>query len=252
MRESIRRCAGTAAAAAVAVLLSSCNGGAGAPGSGALPQSGAPAAAPLAAMLPDALAPVWIAPGKVDGLDNRFTPADGDTASGGQGRTIDGLPCAPSMVTNEYHVHMYLGIVYNGKLIATPDGIGLYKAGPESNGYINSAQCYYSIHTHDASGMIHLEVPEKLPYSSVVFKLKDVLDVWGVPHDATSFGPFNGPIHVFVGNVPLKTTVVSHYAARLGKYGNIKIHSHTVVWLEIGNAYYAADKLPPVRFYTEY
>ncbi len=256
-----------AAAVLAAAGLAACNGNSAVPASpGAVqnapivdqqPAPGAPAvasvpAAPAQQTNPNALGPVVISPGAVNGADNMFSPRDGDMKDGGQGQNVDGVSCDRTMVTNLYHVHVYLGIVDNGRLVAMPDAVGMVDPGPDANGYTNTAQCFYHIHTHDASGMIHLEVDRNLPYSDVIFKLKNLLDIWGVPHDSTRFGPFQGPVHVFVGNVPLKQTVVSHYAPYNGNYEDIRLRSHEAIWIEIGSKYYTQTQLPSVTFYTEY
>jgi hypothetical protein len=238
----------------LAFALASCNGmGTAVPPA---PQSaGTSSFAPLE--LSPAIAPmpaINTSPGKVDGIDNKFVPPDGDAPGGGHGATIDGkIPCLPVM-GNGYHVHVFLGIVYKGKLMAMPDRVGMVHPGAEINGWTNTAQCFYEIHTHDASGIVHLEVAQPHPLNSVVFKLRDVLKVWGVPHSDKSFGPFKGKIRVYTGMPPaLGQTVVSTYAPFAGKqWTNMGLHSHEVIWIEIGRPYYNAHQLPPVTFYMEY
>lgn len=239
---------------ACAFALASCNGvGNSVPAtSGGVPTSVAPlgfepAIAPLPAIV--------TSPGKVDGTPDRFTPAEGDTPTGGQGQLVDKkkIPCLPVM-GNGYHVHVFLGIVYKGQPMALPMAIGMVKPGAPVNGYINTAQCFYEIHTHDSSGIVHLEVAQPHPLTSVVFKLKNVLDVWGVPHDTRSFGPFNGKIRVYTGMPPaIGKTMVTQYAPFAGKqWADMGLHSHEVIWIEIGKPYFNAHQLPPVTFYMEY
>jgi hypothetical protein len=85
-----------------------------------------------------------------------------------------------------------------------------------------------------------------------MYALSRVFDVWGVHLSSTQLGPLHGPLHVFVGNVPLKQTIVSAYHEFKGDPTTIKLKSHEVVWLEFGTTYYTAAQLPPVTFYTEY
>jgi hypothetical protein len=218
----------------------------------------APATAPAPQTLhPDAanpknLAPIVIEEGGVTGEANQFTPARGDSSVGGHGQTVDNLACQTHMTVNKYHVHAYLGVIYNDKLMADPSAIGMLDPQPAVNGFTNAAKCYYSIHTHDSSGAIHIEVNRELPLSASIFTLKNVLDVWGVPHSTTRFGPFNGPVHVFVGNVPLKQTTVTSFSEYTGDYDNIPLSSHTAIFIEVGSTYYTASQLPSVLFYTEY
>lgn len=235
-----------ALAAAVAAFLTACNS------SSAVPPAQMGGTAPMSALRANTLAPISMAPGGVNGRAGAYRPDRGDYSSGGTGQRVDEIPCAPTMVTNEYHVHFYLGVVYNGQLIADPAAIGMVDPSAPESGFTNTAKCYYRIHTHDASGTIHVELNKNLPMSAVYYSLQNVLDVWGVPHGPTNFGPYVGPIHSFVGNVPLKQTTVTKYVEHAGSIDTIPIRSHEAIFIEIGNTYYGASQLPSVTFYTEY
>jgi uncharacterized protein YdeI (BOF family) len=198
------------------------------------------------------LKPIDIQPGEVIGKDNVFTPNDGDTPSGGQSQTVDGIPCAPTMYLNMYHVHAYIGILINGLQVAVPDQIGLYKPGPISSGYTSSAQCYYYLHTHDATGMIHIESPSSVSPSATLYTLGNVLDVWGITVTAGNVGPFNGKVRAFVATVPLKTLTAQNYTEYTGNPNAIQLYSHEAIWLEVGPTFVVPPNLPPVTFYTEY
>ena len=259
MRELGRRSyVGFASAAAIfALMLAGCGSQGASTGAGSVAGNAVPPVSPLTdALVPFALtpmSPIHTSPGAIIGTDNMFNPHDGDTPTGGHGATIDRkVPCLPSM-GNGYHVHVFLGIVYNGTLMALPDTLGMVDPGRETNGYTNTAQCFYEIHTHDASGIVHLEMVKSLPYSTVgVFKLRNVLDVWGMPRANGQFGQFRGKMHVFVGTVALGQTVVSSYTRYNGPIDYIPLQSHQVIWIEIGKPYYKAKQLPPVTFYMEY
>jgi hypothetical protein len=232
--------------------LASCNAG----GSSVAPsQTGTAPLTPLAfsaAVAP--LSAINTYPGDVNGLDDQFTPPDGNTPQGGQGNKVDKkVPCLPVM-GDGYHVHVFLGIVYKGQLMALPDAIGMVNPGPESKGYTNTAQCFYEIHTHDASGIVHLEVRRTMPVSAVFFKVKHILDVWGISHDKHSFGPFKGKVRIFTGLPPaLGQVTVSHYTRFTGAdWTDIGLQSHEVIWVEIGKPYFNANQLPPVTFYMEF
>jgi hypothetical protein len=60
------------------------------------------------------------------------------------------------------HIHPHLTIVINGQVQAIPAGIGI---GPKG---------FLPLHTHDASGTIHVESPGIRP-----FRLGDFFKVWG-------------------------------------------------------------------------
>ncbi|MBV8148793.1 MAG: hypothetical protein JO092_06860 [Candidatus Eremiobacteraeota bacterium] len=199
------------------------------------------------------LAPIYLQPGNVTGQDNLFKPYDGDTPSGGQNQqSVDGIPCAPTHYVNNYHVHIYVGILVNGNQVAIPDQIGLYNPGPVSEGFTESAQCYYFLHTHDASGIVHVESPSTAPLSSTLFELKNFFDIWGITVGPQNVGPFNGQVRTFVATVPLKTLTASSYAEYTGDPNAIQLYSHEAIWLEVGPTFVVPPMIPNVTFYTEY
>jgi hypothetical protein len=167
---------------------------------------------------------VILSPGAVIGTDNLFTPKNGDGPNGGRGEKIAGIPCKTTEYVDQYHVHFYVGIIADRRQVALPDAIGLIKPGPATNGFISTAKCFYYIHTHDASGTVHIEVPRDLPYSAVKYYFGQMLSVWGVSHGSQSFGPFKGHVQVFVGNVPLQQVTVSSYARYTKPIDRIPLH----------------------------
>jgi len=70
----------------------------------------------------------------------------GTTATHAADKPIDGITCGPETVT--YHVHAHLSILEKGKPVDVPRAIGA-----------GSTNCLYWLHTHDATGMIHIEAP---------------------------------------------------------------------------------------------
>lgn len=79
-----------------------------------------------------------------------------------QGRTIDGIPCNDSEQLS-YHEHAHLTVLLAGHSMTVPAGIG-----------INDDTCLYWLHTHDDSGVIHMEAPR-----SENFTLGTFFDIWG-------------------------------------------------------------------------
>jgi hypothetical protein len=195
--------------------------------------------------------PIVLSPGGVIGEDDQFVPPDGDTPSGANGQTVDGMPCAPQMYS-EYHVHAYLGLLVNGTQIAIPDQIGFDQPGPIESGYTWTAHCYYYIHFHDATGMIHVESPNAAPFDSSIYTLGNVLDVWGETITADSFGPYQGPVRVFYAQVPLKAPEATTYSQYDGDPTTLPIYSHEAIWIEVGPTFVFPPNIPPVEFYTEY
>ncbi len=76
---------------------------------------------------------------------------------------IPGLP-----VPEEYHIHPHLTIVIDGNNIPVPAEIGLTGA------------CEKALHTHDASGTLHIE-----PNFYQQFTLGEFFKEWGQPLSAT-------------------------------------------------------------------
>ena len=73
------------------------------------------------------------------------------------------------------HIHQHLDININGSAVSIPAGIGIDEAG----GFISP------IHTHDTSGIIHVE-------SNTVrdFTLGEFFDIWGVRFTKDSIGGY--------------------------------------------------------------
>src|SRR5262249_52958269 len=124
---------------------------------------------------------------------------DGDTSTGGQGSDVDSLPCLATM-PETYHVHAHLSIFLNGDQLIFPKQVGIPRDG---NG---GDKCFYSLHTHDETGEIHVEAP-----AAATFTLGQLFDIWGQPLDAANVnigGVVGLPITVYiVGDGDTKATV---------------------------------------------
>lgn len=258
MRFTLRWTGVACLAIVVAAVVSACAGH-----SGVMPASGPNALSPMAsnaasqAAVSEAvlhpMAPINTYPGAVIGKPNAFTPPEGDMAAGGRGQRVDGIPCRPREFLKDYHIHIYVGVIVNGRHYAMPAAIGMKDPGPEVDGYIKKTGCFYYIHTHDSSGIVHVEDPRQLPPSSVVYTLGNFLKIWGIRYTATSFGAFKGPVHIYVGHVPaLGDLNVRRYVEYKQDVGTIPIRSHEAVWIEVGSGYFKAKQLPSVHFYMEY
>jgi hypothetical protein len=68
------------------------------------------------------------------------------------------------------HIHEHVDVFVNGKHVTVPALIGIYANGDPSQGGF-----FVELHTHDSSGIIHLESPKK-----DVFTLGQFFGVWGV------------------------------------------------------------------------
>jgi hypothetical protein len=257
MRNSMRRWLLAASSVCAIAAFSACNSGSG--GSTAAPNlvpGTLPNQSSAFSIQPQRLtrlSPIATYPGAVIGTPDMFAPHEGDTALGGRGGLIDKIPCDPKEYLNDYHVHIYIGVIFNGQHLALPMAIGMKDPRKPKDGYISRTGCFYYIHTHDSSGIVHIEDPRNLAPSAVVYHLHDVLRVWGVSYSSMSFATLHGPVHAFVGQVPqLGGTVVKNYAAVTRPLGEIPVRSHEVVWIEVGKSYFSAKQLPSVTFYMEY
>ncbi len=132
--------------------------------------------------------PIQLADGQALGA-RFFKQKYPDTAQGGRGQTVDGIGCG----TQEYatlHVHTHLAIFDNGKQIQVPRWIGF---APSLAG-----GCLYWIHTHDGSGIIHLEAPDIAPPQGGVYTLGMLFDIWGQPLQRQDVAGFVGPVTAYV------------------------------------------------------
>ncbi|HEU0004135.1 MAG TPA: hypothetical protein VFQ36_24735 [Ktedonobacteraceae bacterium] len=82
---------------------------------------------------------------------------------------IDGVYCD----ANEqlaYHIHAHLTIYMNGQQVPLVANTGIAPVGVTSNANVT---CLYWLHTHDATGVIHIESP-----TTKIYTLNQFFDVW--------------------------------------------------------------------------
>ena len=183
--------------AAMALALAACGGSGGnmalAPATGGAQPIVDPEINPMDAGSPSPIpstspAPIQLVIGTTVGTD--YFP-EGDTATGATGQPVDGFNCLLH-VGGPGHHHVHLSIFNNGQQIAIPRGIGMKN--PDHNNFIYHQTCLYFLHTHDETGIIHME--PKVGNGS--FTLGNVFDIWGEPLNATSVAGFTGPQLVIV------------------------------------------------------
>lgn len=193
------------------------------------------------------------------------------TGGGGQGpvgNLIDNISCDTSM-SNNYHVHAFVGLYYNGNQIVIPDAIGIAGAGGDvtdaSTGWPNQEDygtCFYHIHTHDDTGMVHLEDPDPLglTMNDTMFNTGNMFDIWGVLVNGSQFGPFSGPVTVYTSGQFSRARQCTNglcevgsnmYSLYLGDPTSIPLYSHEVIWFEVGTGNPDAAHLPGVSFAVE-
>ena len=120
----------------------------------------------------------------------------GDTAKGGNGQPVDGIE-ALSREMLKTHFHAHLALFYRGKQIAIPYGIGIVKPFQAENGFVGSGSAIYWVHTHDATGIIHIESPDERPYT-----LGNFFDIWGEPLSRKGVAGLQGAVKTYVDGKP--------------------------------------------------
>jgi hypothetical protein len=108
---------------------------------------------------------------------------------------VDNIACQTSEQL-AYHIHAHLSVYINGQSFALPAQIGI---APDSS-------CYYWLHTHDTSGIIHIESPSSKVYTLGTFfrEWHDYFSALGYPSQLNSTSgwqvyvdgkPYNGDFH---------------------------------------------------------
>ncbi len=191
---------------ALALLAAACGGGAGgSAGSGASPSATAQPAAVSTVILPP------------------LTP------DGGNGQPVDGVQCL-STEQLAYHIHAHLALLVDGASVYVPAGIGITPPRQVENGFVAGGKCFYWLHTHDVTGMIHIESP-----TSQLYTLGQFFAIWGQPLSTSQVATFPvtdaKPLHAFVNGNPYS-----------GDPAQIQLDAQTQVVLEIGK------QVPPPPF----
>lgn len=127
----------------------------------------------------------------------------------------DGIQCDIAEHFN-IHFHAHLDIMINGMSYIIPGGIG-----------IRPSECIYWLHTHDTSGIIHVEAPENR-----TFTLGQFFNVWDQKFNNTQI--FNFTVHSADSenkalNVYVDGTKVEHLA-----YRDIPISNHEEIAIVYG------------------
>lgn len=136
-----------------------------------------------------------------------------DTAKGGQGQAVDGIPCQAEMV--QVHVHGHLALFVDGKQVQIPAFIGM---APTPQG-----GCLYWLHTHGPDGIIHVEAGSPDNPGGGHYTLGNFFDIWGQPLSGNQVGPFKGPVTAYVNGVQY-----------IGDPKAIPLQSHKQIVLEVG------------------
>src|SRR3989441_2245908 len=91
------------------------------------------------------------------------------------------------------HVHLWLRINVNGQGVVIPAAVGIANPVFNSPGVATGGTCFEPLHTHDASGIIHVEASDV----NSQYNLDDFFAIWDETyHSAT----INGTPHPIVFN----------------------------------------------------
>ncbi len=202
--------------------------------------SASPSTSPTAGPSPTPT-PVVLRNGEVLGVDDKFVPADGDAMLGGQGQPVDGITCGAEKTL--YHHHIHLSIYVNGVQYATPDTIGMFQPGQERGGFTYTWKCLYALHTHDASGIIHIEGASAAPYT-----LLNLFDIWGQTLMYSDIAGFNGQVQIYIATAPAGSLLASNYVQYTGPIDNIAFGQHDAIALEVGPPYIVPPYIPAIKF----
>ena len=162
---------------------------------------------------PEPAAPVELVAGTTIG-EEVFPP--GNTDQGGQGEPVDGIGC---LEPNHQHYHAHLSFFVNGERIAIPAAVGVVNPSFRDN-YVNDGDCLYWMHTHDGTGLVHIEPPVAAARD---FTVGELFDIWGQPLTSDNVAGYEGELSVFVDGV--------RYT---GDVRSIVFKSHKHICLEIG------------------
>jgi hypothetical protein len=130
------------------------------------------------------------------------------------GVPVDGITCtATEQVT--MHIHSHLALFYHGKQLQIPAYIGMAPVPPQG--------CIYWLHTHDATGIIHIEAPQFEAPGGGPFTLGMFFDIWGQPLTLDDVAGKRGPVTAYVNG-----------AQWHGDPRAIPLAAHQQITLEVG------------------
>ena len=155
----------------------------------------------------------------------------GNTVAAGQpGSSIDGITCEAEMLS--YHIHAHLTLYQNGQPVVVPAYVGIPASTAINVGGQNS--CLYYLHTHDPSGIVHIESP-----TAKLYTLGQFFDIWhytsqwdaqgglGLSVDSAYVNALQkarpSDIHVYVNGKPVGSD-----------YRSVTFTAHKLITVELG------------------
>ncbi|MBS2538471.1 hypothetical protein KGQ20_37560 [Catenulispora sp. NF23] len=121
-----------------------------------------------------------------------------------------GLPMLGSEML-QVHYHAHLDVIVDGKPVTVPQYVGIDE----------NAQTITALHTHDTSGVMHIESAKDTP-----FKLGQFFTEWGQPLTAAQVGPVaidaDQALHVIVNGKEIAGDPAQYV---------LKAHDEIAVWI---------------------
>lgn len=188
----------------------------------------------------------------------------GDTSSAPNGSSsVDGSTCTNVQEGSQYpqtdfSQHVFVGIYYNGAEEALPQAVGMvnpkppttpappdYPSGhPNDNYAVELSTCRYNVHSHDYSGLVHIE-DESLAQSNTSMPpyatLQTLFDVWGAHFGNSGItagsNTLAGRAIVYVGTPSGKNgtnDLINSYTLFTGSAASLQFSKHMAIWIVIG------------------
>ncbi len=134
---------------------------------------------------------------------------------------VDGISC-DQLEQTQVHYHAYLAMYINGSASQLPALVGI----------ASDQSCYYWLHTHDTSGVIHIESP-----ANKTFTFGNFLDEWSQHFSSLGYPPeldFSSGWKIWINGQPYS-----------GSYRNIVLKSHEIITMA-----YDSPGVKPVTTYN--
>ena len=129
--------------------------------------------------------------------------------------SVDGIQCNTSEQLL-FHIHAHLDVFVNGQLMYIPPQIGII---PD--------KCIYWLHTHDETGIIHIESPIKKD-----FTLGQVFDLW--KRKINNSEVFNNIFNETGSNNIPQIYINGNKLPTSTNYRDVKLHAHDEIALIYG------------------
>jgi hypothetical protein len=150
---------------------------------------------------------------------------------------VDGVQCQTTEALS-YHIHAHLTLYQDGSPITLPANIGI----PVGSA-VPAGTCYYWLHVHDTTGVVHIESPTTQQYT-----LGQFLDVWQRTAQLDAQGGASPVDDAFVRALKAANPSDIHIYVgdkQVSDYAGISLTAHELITIEIG-----APTVPPVTNYT--